>query len=29
MKRIEINQLILQSIEFFDQMKFKLTPWAF
>jgi len=29
MKRSEINQLILQSIEFFDQMKFKLPPWAF
>ena len=29
MKRSEINQLIIQSIEFFDLMNFKLPPWAF
>ena len=28
MKRSEINQLILLSIEFLDQMNFKLPPWA-
>jgi D-lyxose ketol-isomerase len=28
MKRSEINQLIQLSIEFFDQMNFKLPPWA-
>ena len=29
MKRSEINQLIRESIEFFDKMNFKLPPWAF
>ena len=29
MKRSEINQLIGGSIEFFNQMNFKLPPWAF
>jgi len=29
MKRSEINQLIRESIEFFNQMNFKLPPWAF
>ncbi len=29
MKRSEINQLIESSIEFFEQMNFKLPPWAF
>lgn len=29
MKRSEINQLILSSIEFFNQMNFKLPPWAY
>lgn len=29
MKRSEINQYIIKSIEFFDQMNFKLPPWAF
>jgi D-lyxose ketol-isomerase len=29
MKRSEINKLISSSIEFFDQMNFKLPPWAF
>jgi len=29
MKRSEINQLIIKSIEFLDQMNFKLPPWAF
>lgn len=29
MKRSEINQLIRQSVEFFDEMRFKLPPWAF
>ena len=29
MKRSEINQLISNSIDFFDQMNFKLPPWAF
>jgi D-lyxose ketol-isomerase len=29
MKRSEINQLIINSIEFFDKMNFKLPPWAF
>lgn len=29
MKRNEINQLIKNSIDFFDQMNFKLPPWAF
>jgi D-lyxose ketol-isomerase len=29
MKRSEINQLISESIIFFNQMKFKLPPWAF
>jgi D-lyxose ketol-isomerase len=29
MKRSEINQLILSSIEFFKQMNFKLPPWAY
>jgi D-lyxose ketol-isomerase len=29
MKRSEINKLIIDSIEFFDQMNFKLPPWAF
>lgn len=29
MKRSEINQLIRGSIEFFNQMNFKLPPWAF
>jgi D-lyxose ketol-isomerase len=29
MKRSEINQLIRNSIDFFDQMNFKLPPWAF
>jgi D-lyxose ketol-isomerase len=28
MKRSEINRLIQSSIEFFDQMNFKLPPWA-
>jgi D-lyxose ketol-isomerase len=29
MKRSEINQLIILSIDFLDQMNFKLPPWAF
>jgi len=29
MKRSEINQYIVSSIEFLDQMNFKLPPWAF
>jgi D-lyxose ketol-isomerase len=29
MKRSEINQLICESIEFFNRMNFKLPPWAF
>ncbi len=29
MKRSEINQLIRNSIEFFNEMKFNLPPWAF
>ena len=29
MKRSEINQLISESIIFFNQRKFKLPPWAF
>ncbi len=29
MKRSEINQLIKDSIAFFDEMNFKLPPWAF
>ncbi len=29
MKRSEINQLIQQSIDFFNEMNFKLPPWAF
>jgi len=29
MKRSEINQLIIQSIDFFNKMNFKLPPWAF
>lgn len=29
MRRSEINKLIINSIEFFDQMNFKLPPWAF
>lgn len=29
MKRSEINQLIIESKAFFDQMNFKLPPWAF
>ncbi|NEW85088.1 MAG: D-lyxose/D-mannose family sugar isomerase [Mariniphaga sp.] len=29
MKRSEINQYIVNSIEFLDQMNFKLPPWAF
>lgn len=29
MKRSEINQLISDSIDFFNQMNFKLPPWAF
>jgi len=29
MKRSEINQLIAESIIFFNQRKFKLPPWAF
>jgi D-lyxose ketol-isomerase len=29
MKRSEINQLILSSIDFFDRMNFKLPPWAY
>ena len=29
MKRSEINKLISSSIEFFDQMNFRLPPWAF
>jgi len=29
MKRSEINQLIMQSIDFFNEMNFKLPPWAF
>jgi D-lyxose ketol-isomerase len=29
MKRSEINQLIRESIEFFNRMNFKLPPWAF
>lgn len=29
MKRSEINQLIAESISFFDLMNFKLPPWAF
>jgi len=29
MKRSEINQLVVSSIEFLNQMNFKLPPWAF
>ena len=29
MKRSEINQLILSSIDFFNEMNFKLPPWAY
>ncbi len=29
MKRSEINQLIYSSIDFFNQMNFKLPPWAY
>jgi len=29
MKRSEINQLILSSIDFFNRMNFKLPPWAY
>lgn len=29
MKRSEINQLIQESINFFNEMNFKLPPWAF
>jgi D-lyxose ketol-isomerase len=29
MKRSEINQLIRESIEFFDKMNFKLPPWGY
>lgn len=29
MKRSEINQLIADSMNFFDQMNFKLPPWAY
>lgn len=29
MKRSEINQLIAESIVFFDSMNFKLPPWAY
>ncbi len=29
MKRSEINQLINSSIDFFNQMNFKLPPWAY
>ena len=29
MKRSEINKLISSSIEFFNQMNFKLPPWAY
>ena len=29
MKRSEINHFIYDSIRFFDEMKFKLPPWAF
>ena len=29
MKRTEINQLIAESIAFFDSMNFKLPPWAY
>jgi len=29
MKRSEINQLIFSSIDFFNQMNFKLPPWAY
>ena len=29
MKRSEINKLISSSIEFFEQMNFRLPPWAF
>jgi D-lyxose ketol-isomerase len=29
MKRSEINNLITKSIDFFDEMKFRLPPWAF
>lgn len=29
MKRSEINQLISESIAFFDSMNFKLPPWAY
>ena len=29
MKRSEINQLIRDSIAFFDEMKFRLPPWAY
>ena len=29
MKRSEINQLIIESKAFFNQMNFKLPPWAF
>jgi D-lyxose ketol-isomerase len=29
MKRSEINNLIISSVEFFNQMNFRLPPWAF
>ena len=29
MKRSEINQYIVNTIDFLDQMNFRLPPWAF
>ena len=29
MKRSEINQLIIASVDFFKKMNFHLPPWAF
>ena len=29
MKRSDINNLVVNSIEFFEEMNFRLPPWAF
>ena len=29
MKRSEINQIVSEAIQFFDEMKFKLPPWGY
>ncbi len=29
MKRSEINQLIMEALQFFEEMKFKLPPWGY